>query len=73
MTNYVGAVKKRTVSVHKYFDEEGRLTSEDTVEEIEYLDSSQFWYQNPQWWQNPVISNGSNRAVNTGAWEPPTL
>lgn len=58
MTN----IKKRTVTKSKYYDEEGRLTSEDEVEEIEY-ETGPAVLPNPQLWQYPIVTNTTNTST----------
>ena len=61
MTNYYGSVKKRTISTNETYDENGKLISKETVEEIEYVTNPGSVWPNGQWWQNPVTYSSSTK------------
>lgn len=51
---YTPSISKRTISTVKTYDEEGRLITEETVEEIEYASTQVLPAPS---WQTPLISN----------------
>lgn len=55
-------IKRTRVSKSKYYDEEGRLTSEDEVEEIEY-EAAPVVIPNSPYWQYPIITNTANTST----------
>jgi len=71
MTNYyTGNIKSRTVTTSKYYDDDGKLASEDTTETVEYFEPTGFQYPaGGQWWQNPIVTNVTQSA-DTGEIDP---
>jgi hypothetical protein len=47
-------VKKRIIITSEYYDENGKVSSKEVREEIEY--ENILGAQTPGWWQNPIIS-----------------
>ena len=49
-------VKKKTTRIYKSYDEEGRITSEEMTEEVEYEPQV---LPNP-WYQQPLVSHNTH-------------